>query len=61
MTYTGLIGKTSKRGKFNTRLTQIIDWLGKEFDGVVSFSFSKFNIKLKIVHYKNGKLTDCIR
>ncbi|OXA51863.1 Protein strawberry notch 1 [Folsomia candida] len=37
MTYTGLIGKTSKRGKFNTRLTQIIDWLGKEFDGVIVF------------------------
>lgn len=46
MTYSGLIGKTSKRVKFNTRLAQMIDWLGKDFDGAASFFSSKFHIKL---------------
>lgn len=34
-TYSGLIGESSSGGKFNARLKQIIDWLGKDFDGVV--------------------------
>jgi hypothetical protein len=34
-TYSGLIGESNTGGKFNTRLKQIIDWLGPNFDGLV--------------------------
>ena len=35
-TYSALIGKSLSGGKFNTRLSQLEDWLGSDFDGVVS-------------------------
>jgi len=44
-TYSGLIGESNTGGKFNTRLKQIIDWLGTNFEGLVcciDYSFQKF-------------------
>lgn len=35
-TYSSLIGESSQGGRYNTRLKQILDWCGKDFDGVVS-------------------------
>lgn len=36
-TYSSLIGESSQGGRYNTRLKQILDWCGKDFDGVVSW------------------------
>lgn len=36
-TYASLIGKANNIGKFNTRMAQIIDWCGKDFDGCIVF------------------------
>lgn len=36
-TYSSLIGKTDTNGKFMTRMAQLVDWCGKEFDGCVVF------------------------
>jgi len=36
-TYSSLIGESQSGGKYRTRLKQLVHWLGKEFDGLVSF------------------------
>lgn len=37
-TYSALIGESSQTsGKYKTRLKQLIDWCGEDFDGCVSF------------------------
>lgn len=37
-TYSALIGESSQAsGKYKTRLKQLIDWCGEDFDGCVSF------------------------
>lgn len=36
-TYASLIGRTSKKGDFNTRMAQIVDWCGPDFDGCIVF------------------------
>lgn len=36
-TYSSLIGKSNNIGKFNTRMAQLIDWCGDDFDGCVVF------------------------
>ncbi|CAL8120089.1 unnamed protein product [Orchesella dallaii] len=36
-TYSSLIGESSQGGRYNTRLKQILDWCGKDFDGVLVF------------------------
>ena len=36
-TYSALIGRSASGGKYNTRLNQILHWLGPGFDGLVSF------------------------
>jgi len=35
-TYSSLIGESQAGGKYRTRLKQLVHWLGKEFDGLVS-------------------------
>ena len=35
-TYSSLIGESTSGGKYRTRLTQLLHWLGPHFDGVVS-------------------------
>lgn len=51
-TYAALIGESSQTGKFSTRLKQLVQWCGKDFDGVVRhiyilrkmhFIFNKLN------------------
>lgn len=39
-TYASLIGKTSTISKFNTRMAQIVDWCGPDFDGCIVFDES---------------------
>ncbi|KAA0186991.1 hypothetical protein HAZT_HAZT003034 [Hyalella azteca] len=36
-TYSALIGESSSFGKYNTRLKQILDWCGPNFDGCIIF------------------------
>jgi len=36
-TYSSLIGESQAGGKYRTRLKQLVHWLGREFDGLVSF------------------------
>lgn len=36
-TYASLIGRSSTNGKFNTRMAQLVDWCGKDFDGCIVF------------------------
>ena len=37
-TYSSLIGEsTSSESKYRTRFKQLVHWLGKDFDGCVSF------------------------
>ena len=38
-TYSSLIGESQAKGKYRTRLKQILHWAGKDFDGPVSFYF----------------------
>lgn len=35
-TYSSLIGESQAGGKYRTRLKQLVHWLGKGFDGLVS-------------------------
>lgn len=35
-TYSSLIGESHSKGKYSTRLQQIVHWCGEDFDGVVS-------------------------
>jgi len=37
-TYSSLIGESQAGGKYRTRLKQLVHWLGREFDGLVSSS-----------------------
>ena len=37
-TYSSLIGESQANSKYRTRLKQLIHWLGKDFDGLVSFA-----------------------
>ena len=39
-TYSSLIGESHNVGKYKTRFKQLIQWFGKDFDGVVSGSFN---------------------
>jgi len=39
-TYSSLIGESQAGGKYRTRLKQLVHWLGKEFDGLVSSACS---------------------
>ena len=54
-TYSSLIGESSQGVKYNTRLKQILDWCGRDFDGVVSFKCFVFilNAEFNVVspHY----------
>lgn len=34
-TYASLIGRTTTSGKYNTKMAQIVDWCGPDFDGCV--------------------------
>lgn len=36
-TYSALIGESSGGGKYKSRLKQLLNWCGDDFDGVVSF------------------------
>lgn len=36
-TYSALIGESSGGGKYKSRLKQLLNWCGDNFDGVVSF------------------------
>ncbi|CAG0919140.1 unnamed protein product [Notodromas monacha] len=36
-TYSSLIGESQSSGKFNSRFKQIVDWFGKDCDGVIVF------------------------
>lgn len=36
-TYSSLIGESQAKGKYRTRLKQLLHWAGKDFDGIVSF------------------------
>ncbi|GAB6030353.1 Protein strawberry notch 1 [Chamberlinius hualienensis] len=36
-TYSSLIGESQSRGKYKTRLKQLLHWCGEEFDGVIVF------------------------
>ena len=38
-TYSSLIGESQAGGKYRTRLKQLVHWLGREFDGLVSSMF----------------------
>lgn len=55
-TYSALIGESSSGGKYKTRLKQLLQWCGEDFDGLVSF-YGKislyFNILLNI-SFSNG-------
>lgn len=37
-TYSSLIGESQSGGKYRTRFKQLMHWMGKEFDGVVSIN-----------------------
>ena len=37
-TYSSLIGESQGQEKYNTRMSQLLNWCGHDFDGVVSFS-----------------------
>ena len=39
-TYSALIGESSAGGKYRTRFKQLVHWLGKDFDGLVSIMTS---------------------
>lgn len=43
-TYSALIGESQAGGQLRTRLKQILDWCGPDFDGVVSFTVCLFPI-----------------
>lgn len=47
-TYSSLIGESSQGGRFNTRLKQILEWCGKDFDGVVSLYLIRLNYTFSI-------------
>uniref|UniRef100_H2YSK9 Protein strawberry notch homolog 1 n=1 Tax=Ciona savignyi TaxID=51511 RepID=H2YSK9_CIOSA len=36
-TYSSLIGESHQQGKYGTRLKQILNWVGEDFDGVIIF------------------------
>ena len=36
--YSSLIGESQGQEKYNTRMSQLLNWCGHDFDGVVSFS-----------------------
>ena len=36
-TYSSLIGESQNDTKYRTRFKQLVHWLGKDFEGVVSF------------------------
>ncbi|XP_019863968.1 PREDICTED: protein strawberry notch homolog 1-like [Amphimedon queenslandica] len=36
-TYSSLIGESTSGGKYRTRFTQLLHWLGPQFDGVIVF------------------------
>ena len=46
LTYSGLIGESSMKSKNNTRLKQILQWCGPEFDGCVSLFL--YNLECRV-------------
>lgn len=42
-TYSALIGETQANTKYRSRLKQLLQWCGEDFDGVVSFHCTHYN------------------
>ena len=58
-TYSALIGESSASGKYRTRFKQLLHWLGKDFDGLVSFLFEfDFAIQISVFLWASSFLSD---
>lgn len=50
-TYSALIGESSQSGgKYKTRLKQLLQWCGDDFDGLVSFQSASLQTKCLIIY-----------
>ena len=50
-TYSALIGESSAGGKYRTRFKQLMHWLGKDFDGLVSLFYSHASGRLGLCQF----------
>jgi len=59
-TYSSLIGESQAGGKYRTRLKQLVHWLGKEFDGLVSSVLTSVECLVLLQSVRMKVTTVCI-
>jgi len=58
-TYSSLIGESQAGGKYRTRLKQLVHWLGREFDGLVSSMFMTVVSVVSMLQSMKMKMIAC--